>query len=79
MFVFIVKYENIQKYPDEQFHRITGVKRTTFEKIITNLQPAKHKLTTKSDPKPKLCHKDIQPAALEYIQQYQNSTHNGKL
>jgi hypothetical protein len=52
--VFIVKYENIQDYPDEQFRRITGVKRTTFEKMLTILRPAKSELTSKGGPKPKL-------------------------
>jgi len=54
MCVFVVKYENIQDYLDEQFRRITGVKRTTFEKMLTILHPAKHELTSKGGPKPKL-------------------------
>jgi hypothetical protein len=53
--VFIVKFENMQDYSDEQFRRITGVKRTTFEKMLTIFQPVKQKLTSKGGPKPKLC------------------------
>ncbi|MDR2699681.1 MAG: hypothetical protein LBC12_02540 [Nitrososphaerota archaeon] len=37
-----MKYENIQNYSDEQFRRITGVKRSTFEKMLTILRSAKY-------------------------------------
>jgi uncharacterized Fe-S cluster-containing radical SAM superfamily protein len=30
----LIKFENIKDYRDEEFRRITGVKRTTFEKIL---------------------------------------------
>jgi hypothetical protein len=75
MCVFIVKYENIQNYPDELFRRITGVKRTTFEKMLTILQPAKHELTSKCGPKPKLCLEDMLLATLEYIREYRTYAH----
>jgi hypothetical protein len=55
----MVKYENIQDYPDEQFRRITGIKRATFEKMLTILRPAKLELTLKGGPKPKLCLEDM--------------------
>ena len=29
-----MKYENLKSYSDEQFRRITGVKRATFEKNV---------------------------------------------
>jgi hypothetical protein len=73
--VFIVKYENIQGYSDEQFRRITGVKRTTFEKMLTILRPAKHELTSKGGPKPKLCLEDMLLATLEYIREYRTYAH----
>jgi hypothetical protein len=70
-----VKYENIQNYPDEQFRRITGVKRATFEKMLTILQPAKQTLTSKEGPKPKLCTQDMLLATLEHLREYQTYAH----
>jgi len=75
MCVFVVKYENIQDYSDEAFRRITGVKRTTFEKMLTILHPAKHELTSKGGPKPKLCLEDMLLATLEYIREYRTYAH----
>jgi pyruvate-formate lyase-activating enzyme len=49
-----MKYENIKGYADDKFRRITGVKRTTFEKMLEILSPAKKKLACKGGPKPKL-------------------------
>ena len=71
----MVKYENIQKYPDEQFRRITGIKRVTFEKMLTILRPAKLELTLKGGPKPKLCLEDMLLAALEYLREYRTYAH----
>jgi hypothetical protein len=73
--VFIVKYENIQDYPDEQFRRITGVKRSTFEKMLTILRPAKSERTSKGGPKPKLCLQDMLLASLEYLREYRTYAH----
>ena len=70
-----MKYENIQDYSDEQFRRITGVKRTTFEKMLTILHPAKQELTSKGGPKPKLCLEDMLLATLEYIREYRTYAH----
>jgi hypothetical protein len=68
--MFVVKYENIQSYSDEQFRRITGVKGPLLKKMLTFLQPAKHELTSKGGPKPKLCLEDMLLATLEYIREY---------
>jgi len=73
--VFTVKYENIQTYPDEQFRRITGVKRATFEKMLTILRPVKYELTSKGGPKPKLCLEDMLLASLEYLREYRTYAH----
>jgi len=75
MCVFVVKYENMQVYSGEQFRRITGVKRVTFEKMLTILHPAKQELTSKGGPKPKLCLEDMLLATLEYIREYRTYAH----
>jgi hypothetical protein len=71
----MMKYENIQNYSDEQFRRITGVKRETFEKMLTILRPAKLELTLKGGPKPKLCLEDMLLATLEYLREYRTYAH----
>jgi len=35
-----MKFENIKSYRDEEFRRITGVKRATFEKMLEILYTA---------------------------------------
>ena len=70
-----MKYENIKEYSDEKFRRITGVKRTTFEKMLEILRPPKEKLTSKGGPKPKLCLEDMLLAALEYLREYRTYAH----
>ena len=68
-YIIVVKYENIQKHPDEQFRRISGVKRETFEKMLTILRPAKSELTSKGGQKPKLYLEDMLLATLEYLRE----------
>ena len=70
-----MKYENIKEYSDEKFRRITGVKRSTFEKMLEILRPYKESLTSKGGPKPKLCLEDMLLAALEYLREYRTYAH----
>jgi uncharacterized Fe-S cluster-containing radical SAM superfamily protein len=65
----------MQGYTDEKFRRITGVKRTTFEKMLEILRPAKEKLTSKGGPKPKLNLENMLLAALEYLREYRTYVH----
>jgi hypothetical protein len=70
-----MKYETIKNYPDEKFRRITGVKRTTFDKMVEILErayAAKHKRRGR---KPKLCIEDMLLAALEYLREYRTYAH----
>jgi len=70
-----MKYENIKDYTDEKFRRITGVKRTTFEKMLEILSPAKNELTSKGGPKPKLTLEEMLLSALEYLREYRTYAH----
>jgi uncharacterized Fe-S cluster-containing radical SAM superfamily protein len=47
-----LKFENIKTYPDEEFRRITGVKRTTFEKMLEILLVTLTKRLALGGPKP---------------------------
>jgi len=70
-----MKYEKIKGYTDEQFRRITGVKRTTFEKMLEILRPAKKETTSRGGPKPKLCLEEMLLATLEYLREYRTYAH----
>ena len=70
-----MKFENIKSYRDEEFRRITGVKRTTFEKNVRNPFPALTKRLALGGPKPKLCLEDMLIACLEYIREYCTYAH----
>ena len=70
-----MKYENIRGYEDVKFRRITGVKRSTFEKMLEILRPVKSSLTANGGPKPKLSLEDMLLAALEYLREYSTYAH----
>jgi len=70
-----MKFENIVGYRDEEFRRITGVKRTTFEKMLEILSVALTKRLKLGGPKPKLCLEDMLLATLEYIREYRTYAH----
>jgi hypothetical protein len=70
-----MKYENIKEYSNKRFRRITGVKRTTFDKMLEILRPAKEELTAKGGPKPKLGIEDMLLATLEYLREYRTYAH----
>ena len=70
-----MKYENIKGYSETKFRRITGIKRSAFEKMLEILGPAKSKLTSKGGPKPKLSLEDMLLATLEYLREYRTYAH----
>jgi hypothetical protein len=70
-----MKFENIKDYCDEEFCRITGVKRTTFEKMLEILSVALTKRLALGGPKPKLSLEDMLLACLEYIREYRTYAH----
>ena len=70
-----MKYENIKKYKNGQFHRITGVRKDTFDKMLEILHPAKTQLTAKGGPKPKMCLEDMLLATLEYLRENRTYAH----
>ena len=70
-----MKYEIIKKYSDEQFRRIAGVRRTTFEKMLEILRPTlREKLSTEGR-KPTLTLEEMLLAALEYWREYRTYAH----
>ena len=70
-----MKYENIKKYKDAQFRRITGVKRATFEKMVEIVGEAEKAVRSKGGPKPSLSVEDMLLATLEYLREYRTYAH----
>jgi len=73
--ILAMRYENLTEFKDEEFRRLTGIKRATFEKIIEILKEAeKAKKATGGKPN-KLAIEDRLLMALEYIRQYRTYFH----
>ena len=70
-----MKYENLKSYNDEQFRRITGVKRPTFEKMLEILRPKLKEKLSKGGRKPSLTLEEMLLAALEYWREYRTYAH----
>jgi len=70
-----MKYENITKYTEEKFRRITGVKRATFGKMMEILKKAEEIRRSKGGPKPNLTLENQLLATLEYLREYRTYAH----
>jgi hypothetical protein len=70
-----MKYKNIKQYTDAQFRRVTGVKRTTYEKMLSILRPKHEEKLSKGGRKPKLSLEEKLLAALEYWREYRTYAH----
>jgi len=75
MGVVDIKYEQIKEYNETQFRRITGVKRTTFEKMLEILRAAHIEKHRRRGRNPKLNMEDRLLAALEYWREYRTYAH----
>ena len=70
-----MKHENMIKLGEEQFRRISGVRRSTFEKMIEILDTAEKVRRAKGGPKPRLTLEDSLLATLEYLREYRTYAH----
>lgn len=70
-----MKYEIISKYKDEQFRRITGVKRETFNKMIEILTVSYAIKHSRGGRKSKLALEEMLLATLEYLREYRTYAH----
>ena len=69
------KIETVKSYSNTQFRRITGVKRTTFEKMKEILAVALAIKLSKGGRKPTLCVESMLLASLEYWREYRSYAH----
>ncbi len=65
-----MKYEVIKVLEEEKFRRLTGVKRSRFEKMIKILNKADKCQQGKGGRKPRLCLEERLLMALEYLREY---------
>ena len=70
-----MKYDQIEGFSDEQFRRLTGVKRSTFKKMLEILEKSDEKKKTRGGRKSKLSVEDRLLMALEYIREYRTYFH----
>ena len=70
-----MRYESLKEFKDEEFRRLTGVKRSTFEKMIGILEEAEKKKKRVGGKPNKLAMEDRLLMALEYIREYRTYFH----
>jgi DDE superfamily endonuclease len=70
-----MKFETIKDLDDEKFRRLTGVKRTTFDKMVGILNQSFRDRKTKKGRKKKLSIENMLLMALEYIREYRTYFH----
>jgi hypothetical protein len=70
-----MKFEIIERLDEEKFRRLTGIKRTTFEKMVDILNQAVTGRKTNKGRKKKLSIEDMLLMTLEYIREYRTYFH----
>ena len=70
-----MKYDQIKEFSDEEFRRLTGVKRSTFEKMVEILADADQKKKARGGRKNKLSIENRLLMALEYLREYRTYFH----
>lgn len=70
-----MKYNQIQILEDEKFRRLTGVKRSTFERMLEIIRVSNQKKKAKGGRKNKLSLEDQLLLTLEYLREYRTYFH----
>lgn len=70
-----MRYESLKEFKDEDFRRLTGIKRATFEKMVEILKEAENKKKNMGGKPNKLIIEDRLLMALEYIREYRTYFH----
>jgi Helix-turn-helix of DDE superfamily endonuclease len=73
--ILAMRYESLKEFKDEDFRRLTGIKRATFEKMIEILKEAEKKKKNIGGKPNKLIMEDRVLMALEYIREYRTYFH----
>ena len=70
-----MKFETVKGLDEEKFRRLTGVKRTTFDKMVSILEQSVKDRTTSKGRKKKLSIENMILMTLEYIREYRTYFH----
>ncbi|MGB8088253.1 MAG: transposase family protein, partial [Candidatus Rhabdochlamydia sp.] len=70
-----MRYDCLKEFKDEEFRRLTGVKRSTFEKMVDILKEAESSKKLLGGRPNRLSIEDQLLMALEYIREYRTYFH----
>ena len=70
-----MKYEKIADYSGTKFRKVTGVKRSTFEKMVEILKKGYASKHQRRGRHQKLSIEDLLLATLEYLREYRTYSH----
>lgn len=70
-----MKFETVKELDEEKFRRLTGVKRTTFDRMVGILERAVKDRETNKGRKKKLSIENMLLMTLEYIREYRTYFH----
>jgi hypothetical protein len=70
-----MKFETVKGLDEEKFRRLTGVKRTTFDKMVDILEQSIQNRETTKGRKKKLSIENMLLMTLEYIREYRTYFH----
>lgn len=73
-----MRWEAINRLSPEEFRRLTGVKRQTFEEMIKVLTTSRETKQSRGGRRPKLSVEEILLMALEYLREYRTYFHISK-
>lgn len=71
----IMKYNKIEKINSEEFRRLTGVKRITFDRMVEILRDTEAQKKSQGGKPNKLLMEDRLLMALEYLREYRTYFH----
>lgn len=72
------RWEEISKLRADEFRRLTGVKRQTFEEMVHLLKLSREEKLARGGRKPKLSIEEVLLMGLEYLREYRTYFHIGK-
>jgi len=70
-----MKFETVKELDEEKFRRLAGVKRSTFEKMVSMLEQSNKDKKIQGGRKNKLSIENMLLMALEYIREYRTYFH----
>ena len=70
-----MRYEKIKDYKEEYFRRLSGIKKTTFQKMLEILKEAEQRKKASGGKPNVLCMEDRLLMTLEYLREYRTYFH----